>query len=323
MVYRPTARILTVLELLQARGRMTGADLAERLEVDIRTVRKYVEILQDLGIPVRAERGRHGGYSLRPGFKLPPLIFTEDEALALTLALLLAQQAGPATVAPAVAGALAKVGRVLPEATRDRVRAVEETVVFAEQAPRVAPAPAALALLSSAIRDGRRVRLRYRSKQDQVTERSFDPFGVVTQRGIWYTIGHCHLRGGERLFRLDRIVDLAPLDETFPRPPAYDAVAAVQRALASIPSIWQIEVWLKTTIAAARWRTGLSAASFEEATGGVVLRSEVPDLDRAARDLAGVGVPLVVRHPPELRAALRDYALALARDADRLSVPDD
>ena len=90
MVYRPTARVLTVLELLQAQGRMTGAALAERLEVDIRTVRHYIEMLQDLGIPVEGQRGRHGAYRLRPGFKLPPLIFTEDEALALTLSLMAA-----------------------------------------------------------------------------------------------------------------------------------------------------------------------------------------------------------------------------------------
>src|SRR5262245_50639543 len=130
MVYRPTARVLTVLELLQAQGRMTGAAIAARLEVDIRTARHYVEMLRDLGIPVEAERGRHGAYRLRPGFKLPPLIFTEDEALALTLSLMAARQSGLAATAPAVAGVLAKVERVLPETTRARIRAVERTVVF-------------------------------------------------------------------------------------------------------------------------------------------------------------------------------------------------
>lgn len=137
MVYRPTARVLTVLELLQAHGRLTGASLASRLEVDIRTVRQYVETLRDLGIPVEAERGRYGAYRLRPGFKLPPLIFTEDEALALTLSLLLARRSGLATAAPAVEGALAKVERVLPAATRARLRAVQETVV----SPRAPPTP--------------------------------------------------------------------------------------------------------------------------------------------------------------------------------------
>ncbi len=78
-MYHPTTRVLAVLELLQSHGRMTGAELARRLEVDPRTARRYVEMLQDLGIPVEAERGAHGGYRLRPGFRLPPLMFTEDE----------------------------------------------------------------------------------------------------------------------------------------------------------------------------------------------------------------------------------------------------
>ncbi len=88
LMYHPTTRVLTVLELLQSRQQLSGAELASRLEVDRRTVRRYVTMLQDLGIPVEGERGRHGGYRLRPGFKLPPLMFTEDEALALTLGLL-------------------------------------------------------------------------------------------------------------------------------------------------------------------------------------------------------------------------------------------
>ena len=107
MVYRPTARVLTVLELLQSHGRMTGAELARRLEVDIRTVRNYVQTLIDLGIPVEAERGRYGAYRLRAGYKLPPLIFTEDEALALTLSLLIARESGLATTEPAFEGVLA------------------------------------------------------------------------------------------------------------------------------------------------------------------------------------------------------------------------
>src|SRR5215471_18390085 len=102
VVYRPTARVLAVLELLQSHGRMTGAELARRLEVDIRTVRNYVATLADLGIPIEAEHGRYGAYRLRPGYKLPPLIFSEDESLALTLSLLLAREAGQPTTEPAI-----------------------------------------------------------------------------------------------------------------------------------------------------------------------------------------------------------------------------
>ena len=317
MIYRPTARVLTVLELLQAHGRLTGAELAARLEVDIRTVRQYVETLRDLGIPVEAARGRYGAYRLRPGYKLPPLIFTEDEALALTLSLLLARRAGLTTAAPAVAGALAKVERVLPAATRGRLRAVQETVVFAEGTDQAAPPTAALTTLSEAVQAGRSVHLRYRSRGGQETERAFDPYGVVAHWGVWYTIGHCHLRGGERLFRLDRIRAVTALEAPFARPAAFDALAGVQRALAAAPGTWQIEVWLGVTVNEAQRRTNLPRAYFAEAEGGCLLRSSSEDLGQMARYLAGLGAPLAIRRPPELRAALRRYALALARDARR------
>ena len=129
-MYHPTTRVLTVLELLQAHRQMSGPRLAERLEVDVRSVRRYITMLQDLGIPIEAERGRYGNYRLMRGFKLPPLMLTEDEALALTLGLLVAKRLGLTIAAPAVEGALAKIDRVLPEALRERVQAVQETLVL-------------------------------------------------------------------------------------------------------------------------------------------------------------------------------------------------
>src|SRR5215831_1348334 len=113
-MYSPATRLLTVLELLQARPGMTAAQLAERLEVNGRSARRYITMLQGLGIPVEAERGRYGGYRLRPGFKLPPLMWTEEEALAVTLGLRAAQQLGLSQTVPTVESALAKVERVLP-----------------------------------------------------------------------------------------------------------------------------------------------------------------------------------------------------------------
>ncbi len=317
MVYRPPARVLAVLELLQAHGRMTGPELARRLEVEVRTIRNYIETLQDLGIPVEAERGRYGAYRLRPGFKLPPLIFTEDEALALTLSLLAARASGLAAGAPAVEGALAKVARVLPAATRARLQAIARTVIFAGDAARPAPPPATLATLSAAVEAGRAVLLRYRSARAQETERAFDPWGVVAHRGTWYTIGHCHARGGQRLFRLDRIVAVAPLDAPFARPAGFDALAATRRALASVPGTWRVEVWLGVPLAAIRLRTSLPDAFLAPTADGTLLRIEVDDLGEIARLLAGLGVPLVIRHPPELRDALHRHALDLARDARR------
>src|SRR5262245_18281614 len=251
MVYRPTARVLTVLELLQSHDRMTGAELARRLEVDVRTVRNYVQTLTDLGIPVEAERGRYGAYHLRAGYKLPPLIFTEDEALALTLSLLVARESDLVAAAPAFAGVLAKVERVLPAATRAHIQAVEQTVAFERGAATAAPSGLAVLVLSSAIQGGRRAVLRYISARGDLTERGFEPYGIAYHGGLWYTIGYCHLRAAQRLFRLDRIERIEMTSETFPQPLNFSALEAVSQALASVPRVWHVEVWLETTFARA------------------------------------------------------------------------
>ena len=271
--------------------------------------------MRDLGIPVEAERGRYGAYSLRPGFKLPPLIFTDDEALALTLSLLLARRAGLADTTPAVVGALAKIERVLPEATRARLRAVQETVVFAEGRTEAAPPTLPLTVLSEAVQAGHSVQLTYAAKGGRETERRFDPYGVVTHWGAWYTIGHCHLRGDERLFRLDRIKAIAPLDLPFARPAGYDPLTAVQASLAALPSNWLVTVWLGTPPDVAQRFSGMPSSYFTEAEGGCLLRTNIENLEVMAHHLAGLPFPLRIRQPIELRAMLRRYALRLAREA--------
>ncbi|HEU5089089.1 MAG TPA: HTH domain-containing protein, partial [Roseiflexaceae bacterium] len=113
-MYHPTTRLLTILELLQTYATMSGAALARRLEVEPRSVRRYITMLQDMGIPIEAVRGPGGGYQLRPGFKLPPLLFSEEEATAIVLGLLSASWLALGQPSVAVEGALAKVMRVLP-----------------------------------------------------------------------------------------------------------------------------------------------------------------------------------------------------------------
>jgi predicted DNA-binding transcriptional regulator YafY len=317
VVYRPTARVLTVLELLQSHERMTGAELARRLEVDVRTVRNYVQTLTDLGIPVQAERGRYGAYRLRAGYKLPPLIFTEDEALALTLSLLVARESGVVATAPAFEGVLAKVECVLPASARAHIQAVEQTVAFDSGSATTAPSGLAVMVLSSAIQSGRRVLLRYRSARTELTERAFDPYGIAYHRGFWYTIGYCHLREGQRLFRVDRIAHIQMTSETFPQRLNFGALEAVSRALASVPRVWQVEVWLETTLEEALQQTRQPRACFEEANGGVLLRVDVEDLPWMARLLASLGVPFIVHRPRELCDVVREYARTLVSYAER------
>jgi predicted DNA-binding transcriptional regulator YafY len=194
-MYHPTTRVLTVLELLQAHVRLTGAEIARRLEVNIRTARHYIELLQDLGIPIEAERGRYGAYRLRPGYKLPPLFFTEDEAFALTLGLVVSRHLDLTATVPAVEGTLAKIERVLPEQVRTRLQALEQTLVLDIGIPRGTPSSSTVLVLSTAVKNGRRVRLRYQSGQAAETERVFDPYGVVYRRGYWYVFDYEKVNG--------------------------------------------------------------------------------------------------------------------------------
>ena len=321
-MYHPTTRVLATLELLQSRGRVPGAALAARLEVDGRTVRRYVTMLQDLGVPIEAERGRHGAYRLRPGFKLPPLMFSDDEALAVTLGLLAAQRLGLAAAAPAVEGALAKIERVLPAALRERVQAVQDALVIDLPPPEALPAGETVVTLGTAAREGRRIQLRYRSAgADAETERRFDPYGLVYRTGRWYAVGWCHLRQDQRVFRLDRVLAAEPTEETFARPPGFDSLAAVLRALVTMPDTWATEVLLETTLEEARRRISPALATLEEEPGGALLRAQVGDLDWFARYLAGLPFPMTVRRPPQLRDALRRLAAEIAALAARGADP--
>ncbi|MDQ3589719.1 MAG: YafY family transcriptional regulator [Actinomycetota bacterium] len=308
-----------MLELLQARGRMTGSEIAGRLEVGERSVRRYVERLREIGIPVEGERGRYGAYVLRPGFRLPPLMFTDEEALGLTLGLLAARRLGLSGVAPAVEGALAKVERVMPVALRERVRDLEETVTPAVAPPATPPTGEVVLKVASAVRGRKRIHLRYRSGHSEETEREVDPYGVVHREGFWYTFGYDHLRGGTRLFRLDRILDVEVLEAGFVRPAGLESQEGVLRTVANLPGDdWSVEVLLGTTLAEAREEVPPMTAALEEVEGGVILRCSTSDLAWMARVLSGLSCQFVVRRPAELREALRHHAAEIRDLAGRI-----
>jgi predicted DNA-binding transcriptional regulator YafY len=314
-MYHPTTRVLALLELLQTHGRMSGAELAPRLGVDRRTLRRYVGKLEDIGIPITAERGRAGGYALMPGFKLPPMMFTEDETLALSLGLLAARGLGLAEAAPAVASAQAKLERIMPEQLRRRVRAVDDTVKL-DAARALAPANnRPLVLLTGAAQACRRVLLRYRDHHGKESMRRFDPYGVALRHGRWYAAGMCHLRQELRTFRLDRIAGVEPLEEGFERPPGFDPMAHLVRSIATLPRAFSIEVLLKTDLASVRAHLFAEAGVLEETSEGIVVRAQSDELDWFARQLAGMPFEFEIRHPPELRAAVGECVRRLLRCA--------
>jgi predicted DNA-binding transcriptional regulator YafY len=220
--------------------------------------------------------------------------------------------AGPA----AVEGALAKLERALPPDVRQRVAAVQRTLTIDAARPPDAPATADVLTLSEAAHGGRQVRLSYTSAQGEASERVVEPYGLVQFGRRWYLPAWCHLRGGPRLFRLDRIGAIEPLGERFAPPPDFDPIAFVQDALAAAPGCWKVEALLATTLEAVRTRVAPHEAVLEPADGGVALRFNVEDLDWAARYLIGLGFPFVVAEPPELRAVLRGIAAGVAAAAE-------
>ena len=202
----PTTRVLTALELLQTHGHMSGVELATRLEVDVRTLRRCISRLDEPGIPVTSERGRHGHYSLVAGYKLPPMMFTDDEALAISIGLLASRQLGLAEAAPAVESAQAKLERVLPAPLKTRLRAHSETVTLDLRASPSVSDNDMLMTLSTAAHQRQRVHLRYRSPagdEHRESERDFDAYGLAWRARRWYVVGWCHLRNDLRSFRLD------------------------------------------------------------------------------------------------------------------------
>ncbi|MEV6976346.1 YafY family protein [Kitasatospora sp. NPDC093806] len=309
----PVSRILALLELLQARPGLTGPELAERLDVDVRTVRRYAARLVELGIPVQAERGRYGGYRLMPGFRLPPLMLTGDEAASVVLGLLAGRRSGLSVGEQAGESALAKIRRVLPPQLREQVAAVEQTVGLTG-APATGPSPAADALLAlaEAVRRRRQVRLDYRDRAGVPSERGFDPYGLVFHSGRWYTTGLDHRSGEQRTFRLDRIRAVRPGGTGFDVPADVDPVQRVLESLASVPWTHEVEVVLTTTLAEARHRIPPTAGTVTATDDGrVLLRARAERLDGMAVMLAGLGWPFTVRRPAELREEVRALAARL------------
>jgi predicted DNA-binding transcriptional regulator YafY len=314
-----TARILALLESLQAQPVATGRELAGRLGIDARTLRRYIAALQELGIPVEGQRGVGGGYRLRPGYRLPPLMLTDDEAVVVALGLVAARRFGLDTESEAAEGALAKIHRVLPVELRRQVEALESTLGFTAAPTTGAPVPGDTALLlADAVRRRRRVRTGYRSFSGATSVRELSPHGLVVHAGRWYLAAHDHGREDARTFRVDRMSRATISDEAALAPPdGFDAVAHVSSSLARVPWTWEVEVLLHLPLARATELVPPTLAELAGVDGRTLLRIRVESLDWMASLLAGLGCDFTVRRPDELRAGIGDLADRLLAARDR------
>ncbi|HET8615119.1 MAG TPA: WYL domain-containing protein [Actinomycetales bacterium] len=226
----PTARALRALEILQNRPGSTADELAERLGVTDRAARRYVAILREAGIPVVSTRGPHGGYRVGRGTRLPPVVFTQDEALSLVMAVLDGQ---PQATHPddLVGGALGKVIRALPERVGRQAAALREHASAVPDRRAARPDPAVTSALVNAVAARHRLRLRYRSESGNEWESEVDPWAVVVRHSRWYLLCHSHSADDVRTYRIDRVLDIDETSHTFEPPDDLDAPALLEEKL--------------------------------------------------------------------------------------------
>ncbi len=317
---RPTSRVLTLLELLQSGGTRTTGELAERLGVEGRTVRRYVDQLIDLDVPVEAVRGRYGGYRLASGYRLPPLMLSDDEAIAVLLGLVAGRRAGlTTTTATASETAAAKIRRVLPERLARRLDTVLESLAFTEPPGEFAtPDAGVLLTIADAVRHRRPVSVGYTDRDGRRSRRRMHLYGIVAHAGRWYVTGTDPEIGEDRTFRLDRVADVRTLTGSFEAPEGPDPAQRVLSGFATAEYRHQVTLRVHGTVEQIRARLPASVATVEEpapAAGAdtqaerwlrVELRAE--RLDWLPPVLASLDRPFVIERPDELR----DLVVALA-----------
>jgi predicted DNA-binding transcriptional regulator YafY len=315
-MYDPVMRVFTVLEILQGRDRVTGSELADRLEVDLRTVQRYIVRLKDLGIPVDSSPGVGGAYRLRSGFRLPPLVLTNEEAFALSLGLRALRQVGLSAFAPATESALAKLGRVLPEALRESIRTVED-VISMEPSPWMVPASMDCVIgAATAIRTSHCIRFQYQSHNNTTTSRKIEPYAVLHMDGRWYLIGHCLSRHALRTFRLDRVTHLEIGSATFQPPVDFDARRYLAEHMPFVQSDYQIDVWIDMPLHEATRNFALWRIATEADGTGTRLRCGRDSLDTFAAMLLSLGRRIVVHSPVALHETFRHLAAQAIQAAD-------
>lgn len=310
----PISRVLTVLALLQNHRRLSGAELADKLGVDRRTVRRYIAVLEDMGVPVTTEQGRHGGYMLMQEFKLPPMMFTDEEVMAVSLGLLAARQLGLAEAAPAIESVQAKLERVMPEGLKRRARAVNETTKLMLPRPAQFLDDRLLVTLTRAVRDEQRIRFVYHRPNHDSTLREADPYGLLFQNGRWYMSGYCHLRGEMRSFRLDRISKAQLLSHDFKRPNGFDVAAHFRQSLHAMALNHRVLLVLHTDLDTAANAVTFCAdaqALFQPHPDGLLLDTQTDNFEWFASWLVQLHFRFTVLEPDGLKAALRERAAQL------------
>ncbi|MFE0024169.1 helix-turn-helix transcriptional regulator [Amycolatopsis sp. NPDC059021] len=308
------ARLLNLLSLLQTPREWPGSELAERLEVSARTIRRDIDRLRELGYPVEASRGAAGGYRLVAGAAMPPLLLDDEEAVAIAVGLRTAAAQTVEGIDEASVRALAKLEQVLPSRLRYRVGALgNATVTVPGGGPVVDPAQ--LTVFAAAIANNETVRFRYRAGDDTESRRLVEPHRLVATGRRWYLVAYDAGRKDWRTFRADRVRDaVATGGRVTPRqPPAADMAAWVIERMYSLLPSYQATITVALPIEQARARLGAQFGDLEPLDErSCRLRSTADTLEWLAFRLLSLGCAFTVHEPPELITHLRDLATRAA-----------
>jgi predicted DNA-binding transcriptional regulator YafY len=311
-----SSRMLRLLSLLQTHRYWPGAELADRLGVSVRTLRRDVDRLRELGYPVHAERGIAGGYQLDAGATLPPLLLDDEEAVALAIGLRAAAQGPVAGIEEASVRALAKVVQVMPPRLRRRVDALRSATVLSLWNGGPTVDPNILTSVAQACRDEERMRFGYVANNGERTARHVEPHRLVALGRRWYLVAYDLMRQDWRSFRLDRLDAARSTGMRFhPRQlPAADPAAFVRAGIEHVGAThYAVEVLVHAPASSIRTRVGPWATVEHVDDASCRMRMTVDNLDWPALALGAIGADFEVVRPPELIERIREWGTRFTR----------
>lgn len=311
-------RMLQLLSLLQTHRYWPGADLAQRLEVSARTLRRDIDRLRELGYPVEAGRGVGGGYQLAAGATLPPLVLDDEEAVAIAVGLHTGAHGSVAGIEDPYVRALTKVIQVMPSRLRERVdalRAMTVPAAWADAIPAVDVESAVLTLIAQACRDAERLRFVYTGVDGQQGERYVEPHRLVSLGRRWYLVAYDLARHDWRSFRLDRLTNAQRTGARFrPRElPGGDAAEFIRTGIENLPRRFHVEVLIHAPAAVVRTEVGRWAVVEETTEQESLMRADVDSFEWIGLFLGTIGADFEVRSPPELTSYLREWGERFTR----------
>jgi predicted DNA-binding transcriptional regulator YafY len=303
-------RLITLIFLLQNQPNRKASELAEKLGVSLRTVHRYFAMLDEMGIPVYAERGPYGGFSLVRGYKIPPLIFSVEEAVAVYLGTSLVTEMWGELYRDAAQGALAKLENILPNEQRSEIEWARRSLV-ATSLNRVESSQLFPLLddLRKAAREQQQVSFTYQGAADKkATKRKVDPYALVFRAGLWYLVGYCHLRNAPRNFRVDRIERLTLLTQPFEMPADFDVHRYLEQEFKDQPSIRARLQFIPEAAHIVKSNRMLWESAIENPDGSMVVTLTSPDLPFLASMALSFAHWVTVLEPSELREMVCEWA---------------